>query len=290
MADAYCAMLRFVPDWATKLSILDAAFSGGCRSLARGSKVIRNSPLWTCRTVFDLAENTGLMRSTKPLHPKQTVHQLAYEHFFNHVHPSGAAQERIDVCFRNRWRHLYLFNVYDIPKTTARTCKNLRWLAKRVPPRVHIANVRFVCNGWHTARRYQNRVGSQCLFCCVQGCEDSIEHIVHCKTVRSLFPTSLLRGSPPELPVGAFFMLGLEGKERMAMALVIFALYTLHNELRHSSTSIRPQDFRKCIYRIVAEVDMHHAFKAAWYEVLQWESAGFSSAKRVKTSDAQERT
>ena len=103
---------------------------------------------------------------------------------------------------------------------------------------------------------------------------------MHCKVVRSLFPANLLSGNPPKMPVASFFLLGLEGKQRMAMALVIYALYTLHNELRHTSAGITPQDFRKSVYRVVAEVDLHHAFKEAWHEILQWESAGFSFARR----------
>ena len=73
-----------------------------------------------------------------------------------------------------------------------------------------------------------------------------------------------------------FFLLGLDGKTRIAMALVIYALYTLHNELRHATSSILPQDFRKTTFRIIAEVDLHQAFKEAWHKIFQWESAGFS--------------
>ena len=57
-----------------------------------------------------------------------------------------------------------------------------------------------------------------------------------------------------------------------------------------TATSIRPQDFRKPVYRIVAEVDLHHAFKEAWHEVLQWESAGFSTAGRVRAGPSHKQT
>ena len=115
-----------------------------------------------------------------------------------------------------------------------------------------------------------------CVFCRQERCEDSIEHIVHCTVVQDVLPDSMRRGRPSKIPVSTFFLLGLDGKQRIAMSLVIYALYTLHNMLRHDTSPMTPHEVRQAVYRIIAEVGLHPAFREAWNEILQWESRGFS--------------
>ncbi len=86
--------------------------------------------------------------------------------------------------------------------------------------------MRFVCNGWHTCRRYQRR-DVKCLFCDNSEAEDSIEHFVHCDRVQDSFLDALKKGETLKVPTPSFFLMGLDGKQRIAMALVIFALCTV---------------------------------------------------------------
>jgi len=251
---------------------LENAFQDGERSLAVGAGIVKASPFWVCKSVLELPVTQSLRRSVRPLPPHQTLHQAAYDQYFDSIHPPGATLSRIDACYRKRWCSSNLINNKRIHHLAHTSCKYLRWLSKRVPPRVHIANVRFACNGWHTGRRYQLKI--PCRYCNGLSTIDSIEHIVRCHMVQDLFPGTLKQGSPPEVPVSSFFLLGLDGKSRIAMALVVYALYTIHNELRHSSP-VDPQEFRHAVYRILAEIRLCSALKAAWGEILQWESRGF---------------
>ena len=146
-------------------------------------------------------------------------------------------------------------------------CKNLLWLGRRVPSRVHLANIRLHYNGWHTARRYQRRAGSTCLFCNADVSEDSIEHILKCDFVHSLFPRCLKKGSPPRVPLKHFFLFGLDGKHKIAFGLMIFALYTMHNNLRHDPNKT---ELRLCIRRIAGEVRLKPPYQKIWEDVFGW--------------------
>jgi len=127
-----------------------------------------------------------------------------------------------------------------------------------------LANVRFFFNGWHSAARYQRRKGSCCVFCQRQDSEDSIEHLVVCPRIHDFFPLSLKRGVPPTVPVETFFLFGLSDKERVAVSIFMFALYTMHNELRHNPCHT---DLNRTIFRIMAEVYMPAKAMRAWEEV-----------------------
>ena len=72
------------------------------------------------------------------------------------------------------------------------------------------------------------------------------------------------RGSPPTVPVDTFFLLGLHDNERTAVSMFMFALYTMHNELRHNPCHA---DLRRTIFRVMAEVHMPAQAVRAWEEV-----------------------
>ena len=83
---------------------------------------------------------------------------------------------KLTTIYKNRWCKPHLVNENSIAAVAMTACKYLRWLSRRVPPRVQIANTRFHFNAFHTLRRYQNRQVGSCMFCKVG--EDSIEHFV----------------------------------------------------------------------------------------------------------------
>ena len=153
----------------------------------------------------------------------------------------------------------------NIAGVVTTTCKHLRWLSRRVPPRVHIANTRFHFNGWHTRRRYQNRLELSCMFC--KAGEDSIEHFLFCPAIQQLFPSYLKTGNPPKVPVASFFLRGLDGRHRVTFAVVIYAIYCIHNEFRHSTDH---SDFKRCVLRAIADVPLRPEFTKAWKECLLW--------------------
>ena len=114
--------------------------------------------------------------------------------FFNILHKEGDARVVLIKRYRGRWC------APDFVQTRLRlapviwhqirmvACKNLLWLGRRVPSRVHLPNIRLHYNGWLTARRYQARVDSKCVFCNDNASEDSIAHILKCEFVQSPFP------------------------------------------------------------------------------------------------------
>ena len=115
--------------------------------------------------------------------------QNIYNIFFDNIHPKGVVEKLLAKHYQDRWfvgASLRRGEGHKRHRTDADwlhrgkiSCKHLRWIGKCVPARVHIANMRFHCNGWHTEARYQRRSGSVCMFCELDNSEDSIEHILH---------------------------------------------------------------------------------------------------------------
>ena len=149
-----------------------------------------------------------------------------------------------------------------VRQLTTRAIKHLKWLGKRVPPRVHQANIRLHLNGWHTKRRYQE--DGCCEFCGKKGSEDSIEHFFYCSIVQDLLPAALKLGSPARAPISTFFLFGLDGKTRILMALYVFGIYTLHNKIRHSKET---RELRHSLHSIISSVPLHADIRKAWADM-----------------------
>ena len=171
----------------------------------------------------------------------------------------------MEECYRFRWCRL-LGNPTP-GKLAFSAATQLKWIGKRLPSRVHLANVRFHFNGWHTARRYQRRHGSSCPFCKNESAEDSIEHFVYCPAVHGLFPESWKSGNPPRIPLRNLFLFGLSGEQRLAVALIMYALYSVHNEYRHSN---HRHDFKNTVFRIIAEVYLQPRLKPVLNMLVSW--------------------
>ena len=189
--------------------------------------------------------------------------------FFDSVHPRGVVEKMLTCHYTTRW---FAQAAATIPEAWFLQMgkaggKHLRFIGQCVPSRVHLANIRLHFNGWHTQARYQQRTGSTCLFCNGRDSEDSIEHIVRCPVVQSFLPTSFKKGRPPRTPVKYFYLFGLDNKHKIAMALFIFGLYSMHNELRHNPNRT---DLRQCTFRIAGEVRLSGQMKKVWEEVFGW--------------------
>jgi len=63
------------------------------------------------------------------------------------------------------------------------------------------------------------------------------------------------------------FLFGLDGKHNLAMALFVFGLYTMHNEIRHHPDRT---DFKKCFMRVCGEVHLRPCLQSVWRDVFGW--------------------
>ena len=185
--------------------------------------------------------------------------------FFKSMHTHKAAQVLLEWHYADRWCKKHVIPSLKAPGLAACACANLLWLSSRVPSRVHIANLRWQFNGFHTAARYQRK--SRCVFCDGEDTEDRIEHFVICDVVQSLVPFHLKRGTPPRLPAKNFFLFGLDGKQNIGMALFILGLYTMHDEIRHHPDKT---DFKKCFMRVCGEVHLRPCLQTVWRDISGW--------------------
>ena len=192
-----------------------------------------------------------------------TVNRIRYDAFHSNICMIGATINKLRAVYDKRWCRPHLLSETNVARVAMTAVKNLKWLARRVPPRVHIANVCFHFNEFHTQRRYRNRIGGSCMFC--KSGKDSIEHIVHCQMVHSMFPSYLKKGRPPKVRVANFFLRDVDGKHRIVFALVVYAIYSIHNEYRHSKDH---SDFRRCCLCVIADVPLRPEFSKVWKECL----------------------
>ena len=70
------------------------------------------------------------------------------------------------------------------------------------------------------------------------------------------------------MPVKHFFLFGLDGKHKLAFGLMVYALYTMHNDLRHNPDRT---ELRQCIMRIAGEVRLQTSRRRAWEDVFDWQ-------------------
>ena len=92
---------------------------------------------------------------------------------------------------------------------------------------MHAACIRLQFNAFHTSARYQQK-NKLCPFCANCNSEDRLEHIFQCTEIKKLFHP-LWRQSL----TSRFFFLKGDKEEMIAMSYGIYALYTIHNDLRH---------------------------------------------------------
>ena len=130
---------------------------------------------------------------------------------------------RLEEVYHKRWCKSAVLNIPQPRKLAENAAKHLQWISKRLPPRVQLACVRFQFNGWHTGRRYQRR-DTPCMFCNNINAMDSIEHIIRCDAIQDLFPPSMKTNHANRVPPSHFFFYGLDGRHRLAVALMLYAI------------------------------------------------------------------
>ena len=255
---------RFISDHAEKLIKLKRAAGEGSSTLQKVRDVLEQSPfnqfkssqaeLQGCKAVSIPSNNVNMKGRLC------TYQSLIYDSLFDSFHPPGAVHHRFDRVFRKRWCVPNMLDNLRAARLSELAVKHLKWLGTRVPPRVHSASIRLHCNGWHTARRYQQQ--KPCVFCKSE--EDSIEHILHCSTIQHMLPPEFKVGVPGRVPMKSFFLFELDGRQRILMSLFVFGIYTLHNQIRHSNET---RELRHSLYRIISDVPLHKSIRQAWIDL-----------------------
>ena len=93
--------------------------------------------------------------------------------------------------------------------------------------------------------------------------------MVECRVVQDCFPSAWKEGEPPRVPPTKFFLVTLDDDSKIAMAVFIFGLYTMCNEIRHGAGA---PHFKKTLCRIMREIYMKPSVLAAWEKLF-----GFTS-------------
>ena len=268
--------LRFMPKFQVKLKELDTAILRSHIPYTKCLDVIQKSVHWHSKSIQEEATKLRFDSVMFNAPIKADANKLMYNMFFDSIHPKGVVEHLLAHHYSSRWfagtsfktASGVLVPIADVALEMGnKGCKHLHFVGTCVPSRVHLANVRFHFNGWHTKARYQKRSGSTCLFCQLEESEDSIEHIICCPVIQDLLPRCYKKGSPPRVPVKYFYLFGLDNKHKLAMALYVFAVYTMHNDLRHNPNRT---ELRQCISRIAGEVRLTGSLRNVWEEVFGW--------------------
>ena len=86
------------------------------------------------------------------------------------------------------------------------------------------------------------------------------------------------------MPVKHFFLFGLDGKHKLAFGLMVYALYTMHNDLRHNPDRT---ELRQCIMRIAGEVRLQTSHRRVWEDVFGWQLQFTPPGQRMPGQPAQ---
>lgn len=256
----YNTTIRFLADFQTQLHTLDSctvSLDATLHFLAVRERVKRESPSFHSKLMNQLVDTCNLEdRITLLLQDSAKASQAVYVAFFNHFHPVGSLHILFQHKLRKRWCKPHLLNDVRIPHLASLAIRNLNWLSRHVPPRVHTSNIRFHLNGWHTRRRYQQE--GACLFCAGANTIDSIEHFVFCQVLHNVLPMRLKVEGQGHVPVTTWFLYSLGKPDTFLMALYIHAFYTVHNLYRHSADWT---EIKLLIERIILDIPMRQQLR-----------------------------
>ena len=112
-----------------------------------------------------------------------------------------------------------------------RARKVLQLLHEHATPKVQAAYLRTICDGWCTKSRFQQHG------CCMFGCgyeHDLLQHIARCRVVETLFsPLNLAIHRGGDALDVFYCMEPISGESLTTRARALYALYRLHNSIRH---------------------------------------------------------
>ena len=220
--------MKFMFSPMSKISELHNSWTCSCLGLDSATRIIDVSPFTQFSKFTSFANDKGLtLKLTQP--DKGGIVQQLYKLLLPTYCKTGSFACLLEKNYRNRWCKPNLLGPLTYHKITPRILLKLRFLSTRIPPKVLLANVRMHLNGFHTARRYQKN--RPCLFCKQPYSTDSLEHILICHKLRDLFHDSWHNNF-----VRRLFLVDGDGKECITHAFAVYAIYCLHNEMRHTNT------------------------------------------------------
>lgn len=265
-ATFWCTAIKFMFDASQRVSQYHAAWWANDISIAAGNRLISASPHYIASKWFSTMQVRGLDTQLNNIVQTPSVFTATYDLLFDYTYKPGASVDRLAQVYSSRWCMLAGWNMGNGRAVATAASEQLRWLSARVPPKVHAANVRFHFNGFHTARRYQ-RLGVHCLFCEDPSSEDSIEHLMVCSVVQNLLPNSLKSGVRNRVPPSYFFLLQGDDVHRVAFACIIYAVYTIHNQIRNGADK---GELRHQIFRTLVDTPFNKRSQASWKQLLSW--------------------
>ena len=127
---------------------------------------------------------------------------MIHHTFYVNVYQVSAAITRLLSVCSTRWCKPISINELNVARVALIACRHLKWLARRVPPRVYIAITCLHSNGWYIRRHHQSRHDRSFMFC--EDGLDSIEHYVHCEAIQPLFPPIRRQEAQVRLQLPAF--------------------------------------------------------------------------------------
>ena len=164
--------------------------------------------------------------------------------------------------FKERWGPLENGLVPNSFKQVPLVFRNLKLISQRLPPKVHSAAVRFVFNGFHTAKRYQRT--SPCLLCNETQTADSIEHIASCKKIRQCIPLGYYNMRDTNR---LFFLLSSHEEHTITFAMFLYAIYSVHNEIRHTGIT---RELKLQIGRAMHGCTLQKRDRILWNSFIGW--------------------
>ena len=145
MSILYGSMIKFVPDFATKLQQLRQALAEGDNCLQAGHVII-SSPYFHCRQLYDKLSSDGALIRINRLDSNTKLSKGVYDTIFNVVHPVGSVHARLEQSYKLRWCKPHLVNCPKPARLAEAAIARLEWLSSKVPPRVHSACIRLQFN------------------------------------------------------------------------------------------------------------------------------------------------
>ena len=149
LALCFQSAARFLPDYNCKIQELITASVNGPLTMGRSIDLIKASPIWHSRAVHKIAHQLNYQGFVVKAPVLTKVSKIAYHMFHDSFHPPGATYYRLEEVYQERWCKSVLLGGH-VQYLTYTACENLKWLSRRVPSKVHLANVRLHFNGWHT--------------------------------------------------------------------------------------------------------------------------------------------
>ena len=157
-----------------------------------------------------------------------SINNTTYDLFFNSIYRSRAAMVRLEEVYRKRWCKPAVLNLPRPRKLAESAAKHLRWISKRLPPRVKLVCVYdFISMVGTQGGDTRGGTHPACFAVINNETEDSIEHIIQCDAIQDLFPCSMKTNHAKGVPPSHFFFYGLDGRHRLTFALMLYAIYSV---------------------------------------------------------------